>query len=433
MPTYDIEIGKSVFNDAYYPYLDDETRLQILFGGSSSGKSVFVAQRIIRDILKGGRNYLCTRKIQRDIRQSQFMEMRRAIDRFGVAELFTVNKSDLTITCANGYQAICKGLDDPEKIKSIVPAKGVITDVWIEEATQITPDDFKQLGKRLRGLTAGIKKRVTLTFNPILRSHWIYKTWFQGRFGDHDRDFHSDELLILKTTYRDNRFLEPDDIRGLETETDEYYHRVYTLGEWGVLGGVIFNNWHVEDIKSGPLLRTFDIYRNGLDFGFAFDTTHLCRSYYHRASRTIYITDEYRDTELTNDQIAANIKPIVGSELVVCDSSEPKSIVELCNHGINAVGARKGPDSVNFGIQWLQQQTIIIDQSCVNTIQEFESYHWEIDRNGEVKIINGRPKAVDRNNHAVDSVRYSYEDEMLLDADGEIEGLGETLGSMAEW
>lgn len=126
------------------------------------------------------------------------------------------------------------GLDDVQKIKSITPKKGVITDIWIEEATECDENDIKELTKRLRGITKGIKKRITLTFNPILRSHWIFKKYF-GNFGDDDKEYRDENLLIQKTTYKDNRFLEQDDIDDLEDETDEYFYQVYTLGNWGVL------------------------------------------------------------------------------------------------------------------------------------------------------------------------------------------------------
>jgi len=429
MPAYNIEIERNIWNDAYYPYIDLQTRLQILFGGSSSGKSVFIADRLVRDLLKGGRNYLGVRKTQRSIRQSQFSEVIRSINRFNCVGLFDVNWSVLTITCVNGQQALFTGLDDVEKIKSIVPQKGVITDIWIEEATQTTPDDFKQLKKRLRGRVGkGIIKRIMMSFNPILRSHWIYVTFFSGRFNDQDTLYHDDKLFILKTTYLDNRFLEQDDIENLEDETDEYYHSVYTLGNWGVLGDLVFRNWRVEDILRGVMYPTFDLFRNGLDFGFTNDPTAFNRSYYHRATRTIYVTHEYHERGVTNDVIAKDIKKIAGDDQVVCDSAEPKSIQELCNHGINAIGARKGKDSTIHGLQWLAQQAIVIDTSCTYTIAEFEQYHWKKNKDG--KVLN---EPADRDNHHIDELRYQYEDEMLTDTEESVEGVGESVAVEIDW
>ena len=415
------------FNDIYYDLLDYPTRMQILFGGSASGKSVFKAQDVIYSLLCGGRNWLCCRNVAKTISVSIYNELTKAIFRHGVEEFFSINQSVMSITCKlNGYQALMHGLDNVEKIKSITPRKGVITDIWIEEATETKQDDIKQLEKRLRGV-ASVPKRIHLTFNPILRSHWIYKQYFAGKFSDNDKQYKDDNLFILKTTYKDNRYLEADDIKALENETDEYFYNVYTLGNWGVLGDLIFRNWTTKDVINDPIYETFDIFKNGLDFGYSNDPTALNRMYYHRASGKLYIIDEYHQKEVTNDIIASDIKPIVGADLVVCDSAEPKSIAELCNYGINAVGAVKGKDSVNHGIQWLKQQEIIIDKKCQNTINEFQLYHWKKDKEGNVLNV-----PVDRNNNHIDNIRYAMEDEML-DADDEIIPVGLTESSQADW
>lgn len=406
MINVNIDLDKKTFNEVYYPYLEDQTRTQIFFGGSSSGKSYFaVAQRPTYDILKGGRNYLFCRNVAKSIGGSVFNEISKYIRENELSGLFKIK--DYEITCVNGYQALFTGLDDPEKIKSITPKKGVITDIVVEEATETNKKAITQLRKRLRGLAGGIKKRIVLLFNPILQSHWIYKEYFK-LWSDSDRVLKTDDLLIVKTTYKDNRFLEPDDIKDLEDETDKYTYEVYTLGNWGVLGDRIFTNWRVEDVLNSAAYRTFDIFRNGLDFGFSNNPTALNRMYYHRALKRLYITHEYHALKVTNDQIARDIKPIVGDDSVICDSAEPKSIQELNDHGINAVGAIKGKDSVLHGIQWLQQQEIIIDIQCQHTKNEYELYHWKEDKEGN-KLNN----PVDKFNHHIDDIRYAMEDEMI--------------------
>ena len=405
MSNININIDPKVFNKGFLPFLEDETFEQVYFGGSSSGKSSFLAQRCIFDLLKGGRNYLGIRNVSTTIRTSIFNELKRVINDWNVKDLFQVWKSEMSITCKNGYQALLKGLDDVEKIKSIVPEKGVITDIWVEEATETTQDDIRQLKRRLRG-KASVKKRVTYSFNPILRTHWLYKSLFK-LWNDSKNLYHGKDLLIFKTTYKDNRFLDPQDIRLLEEEQDEYYYNVYTLGNWGVLGDVIFKNWKVRDIKNSALYRTFDQFKNGLDFGFSSDPTAFNRCFYHKKRKTIYITEEFHERGLTNDRIAATLKPIVNKEQVVCDSSEPKSIQELNDNGINAVGAVKGKDSIGHGIQWLKQQNIIIDVKCQHTKNEFEQYQWKKNKAGETLNI-----PVDRNNHHIDNIRYQFEDEM---------------------
>ena len=188
--------------------------------------------------------------------------------RWGLSELFDINKTDGTITCRNGYQIIFAGLDDVEKLKSLTPARGVFTDVRIEEATEVSFDSIKQLLKRQRGGDPETPKRLTLSFNPILRTHWIFKEYFSGiGWADEQSAYRDPGLSILKTTYKDNRFLTADDIKDLESETDSYYYNVYTLGNWGILGHVIFTKWRVEDLSS--MSQEWTNRRNGLDFGFS--------------------------------------------------------------------------------------------------------------------------------------------------------------------
>lgn len=402
-----VVVDTGVYNAAYLPHLHDMSRTQIYYGGSSSGKSVFLAQRCVDDVMSGGRNYLVCRQVARTVRASVFAEVTKVISAWGVGALFAVNKSDMTITCVNGYQIIFVGLDDVEKLKSITPVKGVITDVWIEEATEVDPASVKQLYKRQRGGDPKIAKRLTLSFNPILQSHWIYLTYFAPiGWSDSQTEYHANDgsLSILKTWYIHNRFLTPDDVRDLTNESDPYYLNVYTLGNWGILGNVIFTNWRTEDLSG--MRNQFTNRRHGLDFGFAADPAALVVSHYDRMRKTIYIYDELYELGLTNDLLAAAIKPRVGGDCVTCDSAEPKSIAELQRYGVTAAPAIKGKDSVLFGVQWLQQQQIVIDIHCVNAINEYRQYHWREDKNGNVIR-----EPVDKHNHLIDATRYAYESE----------------------
>lgn len=401
-----MEINVTV-NQVYKPFLTDDTRTQIFFGGSSSGKSYFLAQRTVLDILRGDRNYLVFRNVLNTVKKSVFNEITKTIHNMGLSSFFNINKSNMVITCSlNNKQILFAGLDDPEKIKSITPIDGVITDIWLEEATEAKYEAVKQLYKRLRGRSK-VKKRLILSFNPILKSHWIYKEYFGGWQDDKNFYRDSDNLLILKTTYKDNDFLEEDDIKELENETDRYYYEVYTLGNWGSLGNVIFKNWEVQDLSE--IRKTFDRFNNGLDFGFAQDPAAMIHMHYDRKKKTLYILDELYERELTNDLLAEKIKKMIGNQYVVCDSSEPKSIRELVNHGVRAMPAKKGPDSVNHGINWLRQQKIIIDVRCQNVKNEFQTYRWKEDKDGNVL-----PVPVDRDNHAIDAIRYGLEEHMEI-------------------
>lgn len=406
--TTQIRIDRAVFNKIYRKHLDNLSRTQIFYGGSSSGKSVFLAQRSIFDVLQGKRNYLVCRQVGRTIRKSVFNEIEKVIANWKLWDLFDINKTDGTITCENGSQILFSGLDDVEKIKSIVPRQGAITDIWIEEATETEKETVKELYKRQRGGSETTPKRLTLSFNPIYKTHWIYLEYFAPTaWTDDQKEYQSPDLSILKTTHIDNRFLTLADRADLENETDEYYHSVYTLGDWGVLGDVIFKNWRVEDLSG--MRDQFTVHRNGLDFGFSSDPAALSHTHYDRAHKTIYIYGELYERGLTNAVLAQEVKALVGNQTVTCDNSEPKSIVELRANGIAALEAKKGPDSVNFGIQWLQQQTIVIDSNCLNTRAEFSVYHWKKDKDG-----NAIRQPIDKMNHLIDSLRYAYENDMQV-------------------
>jgi phage terminase large subunit len=416
-----VEIHEDVFNPVYLPYLDCEARTQIFFGGSSSGKSVFLAQRDIIKVMKGGRNILVCRQTGNTLRGSVVQEIKTLISDWNLSELFSINKTDGTVTCANGYQIVFVGLDDVEKLKSLRPAKGVFTDIRVEEATETDEKTIVQLYKRQRGGDKRIHKTFTLSFNPIFQLHWIYKRWFANiAWADDQTEYHDEALSILKTTYKDNRFLTPDDVADLENEKDSYFYNVYTLGKWGILGNVIFTNWQVRDLSD--MKAQFVNHRNGLDFGFGSAPAALNVSHYDKNHKTIYIFNELYQDGLTNDVLAEHIKNLIGNWTVdettkqrVCmgtqpvkaDSAEPKSIAELRKYGVTVFGAKKGKDSVNFGIQWLQQQTIIIDTKCINTRNEFQQYHRKEDKYG-----NTLDEPVDAFNHSIDALRYAYEDDM---------------------
>jgi len=425
IPTHEI-------NDVYLPHLKNMARTQILYGGSSSGKSRFKAQQAVIDVLSGnGRNWMVCRKIGKDNRGSTFVEIKdRVIEEWGLLDRFKINETNLTITADNGYQIIFKGLDDLEKVKSIVPKKGAFTDVWIEEATQVYPNDIKHLYKRQRGGDPNIPKRIHLTFNPIIQLHHIYNTYFaSAEWGSDQTSYTSPDnrLSILKTWYIHNRFLTPDDISDLENEENEYFRDVYTFGNWGVLGDSIFKNWVVEDLSD--MANQFTNRRNGLDFGFSSDPAAVVTTHYDRREKTIYIFGELYERGLTNDILAQMTAPLIERDNIVCDSAEPKSIAELRQHGLNAVGAKKGKDSVLFGVQWLQQQKIIIDVSCINAKNEFMQYQWRKDKDG-----NAIRQPVDKLNHIIDALRYAYESDMMLSPSWDnIADLGEVEGFTNKW
>jgi phage terminase large subunit len=405
--TLTVNVPPEVFNPVYLPYLDEKSRIQIYYGGSSSGKSKFLAQRDIIDLLRGGRNFLVCRQVGRTLRGSVVQELSKIINEWELTRFFNINKTDGTITCQNGYQIVFAGLDDVEKLKSLTPAKGVFTDIRVEEATETDLPSIKQLMKRQRGGSEAIPKRITLSFNPVLKTNYLY-TEFLAKVGwrEDQKEYHGPGFSILKTTYKDNKFLTSEDVKDLENETDPYFYNVYTLGNWGVLGHVIFTNWKVQNLFK--IKDQFTNRKHGLDFGFASDPAALVVTHYDKMRKTIYVFDELYQTGLTNPDLATQLQPILSTDLITCDSAEPKSIAELGRAGINARGARKGKDSVTFGIQWLQQQQIIVDSHCINMQNELSAYHWKEDAGG-----NAIPVPVEKQNHLIDALRYAYEDDMI--------------------
>lgn len=229
-----VTIPRGAFNPVYLPLLrEEESRYLVLYGGAGSGKSVFAAQRLlIRLMEQPGRNLLVARAVAAAHRDSTYALFKQVIGRWGLEEVFQCMDGEPRICCVNGGEIIFKGLTDPEKLKSVTFSGGELTDVWIEEASELGEGQFNQLDLRLRG--RGLKKQMTLTFNPVSSEHWIKKRFF-------DRE--DQRARVLKTTYRDNLFLDGDYRRTLEgyRESDPYYYQVYCLGEWGVLGGGVFH------------------------------------------------------------------------------------------------------------------------------------------------------------------------------------------------
>ena len=246
-----VTIPRGAFNPLFRPYLTDNThRYLILYGGAGSGKSVFAVQRFLYRLLTLPLcNILVVRAVAATNRDSTYALFRQVISKWGLSELFSCKDSDLRISCANGNSVIFKGLDDTEKLKSITFPKGELTDIWIEEASEVLEEDFNQLDVRLRG--KGAHKQMVLTFNPVSVLHWLKLRFFDRK---------DPRALVLKSTYKDNQFLDEDYKRTLEgyKDTDPYYYSVYCLGEWGVLGQTIFDAQKVSERLSqlaGPVKR----------------------------------------------------------------------------------------------------------------------------------------------------------------------------------
>lgn len=251
MSEVNIELSTKLFNKKYIRYLDDETRYLCVYGGASSGKSYFIGQRCIYRLLHKKMNLLVVRQTGDSNRNSTFALLKQIINEWGLANEFKI--TDLKIVCKNGNEVIFKGLDDVEKIKSITFSNGILTDIWIEEATECSEEDVNQLMLRLRG-GRNIKKQMVLSFNPVNANHWIKRKFIDTGLAK-----------VLHTTYKDNKFLSEEDKKTLESfkEKDPYYYEVYCLGLWGVIGKTYFNarkiNERIQRLKE-PIQRGYFYY-----------------------------------------------------------------------------------------------------------------------------------------------------------------------------
>ena len=381
-------------------------RYVVMKGSAGSGKSVDTAQHyILRLMTDPGRNLLCVRKSDVTNRDSTFAELQGAIFRmFGEKwKLYWyINSSNMLLECrANHNQIIFRGVNDDkqrEKLKSITFKRGKLTDVWIEEATELTQSDFEIIDDRLRGeLPKGQFYQIRLTFNPVSSSHWIKKHFF---------DRADPDVFTHHSTYKDNRFIDDAYYRRMERrkEVDPDGYRIYGLGWWGEVGGLILTNYVVEDFDTSP--ERFDYMVNSQDFGYnhadcigevGFKDGELC------LCREIYEFE--KDTGELID--LANKRGFNKSLTMWCDSAEPDRIKMWRKAGYKAKGVKKEPNSVRAQIDYLKLHKIHIHPSCINTIKEIQQWKWK--KNEKTNEYLDEP--VNFFDDAMAMLRYSIEEE----------------------
>ena len=386
-----LNIARSLFNDAYFPYLFDYShRYEVYYRGAGSGKSVFIAQKILCKACTSKRKVLIIRKYATTLKDSVFQLFIDQLKKWKIYKFCKVNMSTYTITLPNESVLLFKGLDDPEKIKSITD----ITDIWTEECSELSRDEFTQLDLRLRSQAGNLQ--IFVSFNPVSKQNFVYQKWFANETPAN--------TFILHTTYKDNKFLPKEYIEALleKQKSNHTYYKIYALGEFCTLDKLVYYNWKVEDFDHTQIKGKLLV---GLDFGYTNDPTALVASV--MTDKKIYIFKEWVDTNKTNPQIAQVIKSLgFQKSTIICDSAEPKSIQELRQNGIYAAReSTKGPDSIIHGIQRLWEYEIIVHPSCQEVITEFENYSWQKDKTtGE--YIN---KPIDMFNHCMDALRYSLQ------------------------
>lgn len=395
-------LHKEIFNDVYLSSLDDYSkRYEIYYGGAGSGKSVFVAQKLVKKALTDRRKILVLRKVDKTTKNSTFQLLLDTLTDWKIIDKCKINRTDFTITLPNGSVFLCCGLQDPERIKSITG----LTDAWLEEATEFNQEDFNQIDLRIRHPEAK-GQQIILSFNPVSKVNWCYKLFFKEAADASMTDFRA-QCKILHTNYLDNKFLPQSYIDSLLLlkATNLDYYKIYALGEFGSLSKLVFNNWKVEEFDCTQVHGDLCV---GLDFGFIADPTALVASIVDDENKKIYVFNAKSRKGLLNNEIAEMIKAEgFAKSSIIADSAEQKSIEEIKREGISRIKpATKGQGSILQGIQKLQQYQIIVHPSgAAALIEELKNYCWEKDKKTN-EYIN---KPIDKYNHCIDALRYSLQ------------------------
>jgi len=397
------------FNPAFRSVNDSRARYRILKGSAGSGKSVNIAQDYIAklsDPVYAGANLLVVRKIEETNRDSTFAELQAAIYRmFGQYsdQFWKVNLNPLSLECKiTGNKIIFRGVKDQrqrEKVKSITFKHGKLVWIWIEEATELLSEDIDILDDRLRGnlddLNPNLYYQITMTFNPVSATHWIKARYF---------DRADPDVLAHHSTYKMNRFIDQAYFRRMERRAieDPEGYRVYGLGEWGELGGLIITNFEVH---SFPTTReNFDTFYYGQDFGFNHANAILGVG---QKDGELFICSEVYCFEKDTEEIiglarAAKIDPRVE---MFCDSAEPDRIKTWQKAGFRAYPVKKEQGSVKAQIDFLKCRKIHIHPSCVNTLKEMQQWKWKKDPSSGLYI----DEPVEFMDDAMAALRYSVE------------------------
>lgn len=394
-----------VFNQQIYDNLFDYSKFtEVWYGGASSGKSHGVVQKVVLKSLQHWnvpRKVLWLRKVDRTVKNSIFTDVTECLSEWNILQYCHVNRSDKTIVLPNGAIFLFQGMDDPEKIKSI---KG-LSDVVMEEASEFNHNDYTQLTLRLRE-PKHKQRQIFCMFNPVSKLNWTYQTWF-----DPSADYDRSRVAIHQSTYKDNRFLDEDNIRTIEElkNTNPAYYKIYTLGEFATLDKLVFPYFKTKRLnpRDPKLLALNDYF--GLDYGFINDPSAFMHIKLDMRNKTLYVMDEFVKKGLLNNQLAQVIRDMgYSKEVITADSAEKKSIAEMKRDGIYRIRpALKGPDSIIQGIQFLQQFKWVVDDRCVKTIEELQNYTYVKDK--KTDEYTNRP--IDAYNHCIDAIRYAVEEE----------------------
>ncbi|HIT73664.1 terminase [Tyzzerella sp. An114] len=376
-----------------------------LKGGRGSTKSSFISIQIINGIMADkNANCVALRKVGQNLKDSVYEQLQWAISALGVDNLWQGKVSPLElIYIPTGQRIIFRGADKPKKIKSTKFRKGYCKYLWYEEVDEFNGmSEIRTINQSL--MRGGDKFVVFYSFNPPKSQ----RNWTNIEMTEEREDklvHHSTYLGVPKEWLGEQFIVEAEHLKNVNYES--YAHEY--LGEVTGTGGEVFTNITIRTI-SDEEIRMFDRIARGIDWGYASDPFTYTVNHYDRKRRRLYIFYEIYKVGLSNKKAYELIKQEnKNNKIVVCDSAEPKSIAEMNSYGLRVIGAKKGPDSVEYGIKWLQDlEEIVIDPvRCPNTTREFNGYELEKDKYGEFKA-----DFPDKNNHTIDAVRYSRESDM---------------------
>lgn len=364
---------------------ESKKRYIVMKGSAGSGKSFDTAQNYILKLMNDkGRNLVAMRKSDITNRDSTFAELTGAVYRlFGdkAEQYWNINKSPLQLVCKhNGNKIIFRGMNDDkqrEKLKSITFSTGKLTDVWLEEATEFTQADFEIIDDRLRGeLPEDLFYQIRMTFNPVNKSHWIKKVFF---------DFPDDNVLTNHSTYLTNRFIDEAYKIRMERrkQVDPEGYQIYGLGEWGEIGGLILQNYEIKELAENFNEYDYDDVAMGQDFGFNHANAILLLGW---KDDNIYIIKELYVYKKTTEEIIqlTDEADFPKEKRMWCDSAEPDRIKMWLKAGYRAKAVKKEKTKEKkkyqaVQIDWLKRRRIYIDPSCVNTITEITQWKWKKD------------------------------------------------------
>ena len=377
-------------------------------GGRGSTKSSFVSVEIplgmMRDGARGEMTHaVVLRRYAVTLRESVYAQILWGINALGVSHLWRAGVSPMTLTyLPTGQKILFRGADDPMKVKSIKVESGYIKYGWYEECNEFEGEE--KIRSINQSLTRGGEQFCFFySFNPP-KSHRNWCNQFVS--------VEQPETIVTRSTYLTvsaqwlgKTFIA--EAEHLKARLPSAYAHEY-LGEATGTGGEVFDNVSLRTILPDER-RAFDHIRRGIDWGYAADPFIYNEMHYDSKRRRLYIYAEIHKVRLSNRKAAELIRPMAGTGRITCDSAEPKSIDEVKDYGLRVDGAKKGPDSVEYGIKWLQDlEEIVIDPvTAPESAREFSGY--ELDRDKEGNFKAGYP---DRNNHHIDAVRYGCEDDM---------------------